>query len=126
MVRFRRKDHFDLWIILTFLKKKQDTSLMMKAERIRRLGHFIRMTETALPQRNLSAESWSSQNQGDRNYDSRNVRQTIRQMLMLGTEEGELRTEKNIRKTHFRSHSPFSDVNLLPLMDMDQGRLCIY
>jgi hypothetical protein len=66
----------------------------MKAERMRRLGHFIRMTEAALPQRNLSAESWSHQKQEDRNYDSRNVRQMIWQVLVLGTEEGELQTEK--------------------------------
>ena len=71
---------------------------MMKAERMKRLGHFIRMTEAALPQRNLSAESLSHQNQVDRNYESRSVRQTIWQMLVLGTEEGELNTEKNYGK----------------------------
>jgi hypothetical protein len=68
---------------------------MMKAERMRRLEHFIRMAEVAVPLRNLPAESWSHQNESDRNYDSRSVRQTIWHMLVLGTEEGELRTEKN-------------------------------
>jgi hypothetical protein len=36
-----------------------------------------------------------SPEQGDRNYDGRSVRQTIRQMLLLETEEDELKTEKN-------------------------------
>jgi hypothetical protein len=43
----------------------------------------------------LSAESWNHQKQGDRNHDSRSVRQTIRQMFVLGTEGSELKTEKN-------------------------------
>jgi hypothetical protein len=112
---------------LCYLFKEHDASVMMKAERMRRLGHFIRLNEAALPQRYMFAESWSHQNQGDRNYDSQSVRQTIWQMLVLRTEEGELKTEiKNDGKKHLRSHSPFRDVNLLPIMDMDQGRLCVY
>jgi hypothetical protein len=44
---------------------------------------------------NLFAESWNYQKQGDRNYDGRSVRQTIRQILLSETKEDELKTEKN-------------------------------
>jgi hypothetical protein len=79
---------------LCYLFKELDTSVMMKADRMRSLGHFIWMTEAALPQRNVFAESWSHQNQDDWYYDSRSAQQTIWQMLVLETEVSELKTEK--------------------------------
>jgi len=41
--------------------------------------------------RQLYLESWSHQNQDDRNYDGQSVRQTIWQISVLGTEAGELK-----------------------------------